>query len=265
MRTLNIRKGLRTGTLVGSYRKEKYMTEKYGKSLIPMLQDQLTKVIDGTETGGKLPSEPALAKKFGVSRSTLREAMRIFETQGMIRRKQGAGTFVIRPSHVIETGLEVLESIKSLADRIKLPVQMGDYQIDFRTPTEDEFRTLKIDKKTKVHEISWVMKAEDRPVAYLIDVVPEDKITIEKVSNNFDGSVLDLLANTSEVPLTSSRTEISAIAAPPDVARALGIQRGDVLLFFVAMLYTKDGEIVDYSTSYFLPGYFKFHVVRRVN
>ena len=265
MRTLNIRKGLRIGIPVGNFRREKYMTEKNGKSLIPMLQDQLTKVIDGTETGGKLPSEPTLAKKFGVSRSTLREAMRIFETQGMIRRKQGAGTFVIRPSYVIETGLEVLESIQSLASRIKLPVLMGDCQIDYRISTENECNILKIDKNSNVHEVSWVMKAEDRPVAYLIDVVPEDKITIEELKSKFNGSVLDLLANKGEVSLTSSRTEISAIAASPEVARALGIQRGDVLLYFVALLYTKDGEVVDFSTSYFLPGYFKFHVVRRVN
>jgi GntR family transcriptional regulator len=242
-----------------------YMIEKNGKSLIANLQEQLQIVIDGTETGGKLPSEPALSKKFGVSRSTLREAMRIFETQGMIHRKQGSGTFVIRPSHVIETGLEVLESIHTLANRIDLPVTMGNYEIDYREPTENERKILDIGKDENVHEISWVMKAEDRPVAYLIDVVSEDTLTVADINNNFNGSVLDQLADQGDVVLSSSRTEISAVAAPPDVARALGIQRGDVLLYFEAQLFTLEGNIVDFSTSYFLPGYFKFHVVRRVN
>jgi GntR family transcriptional regulator len=45
----------------------------------------------------------------------------------------------------------------------------------------------------------------------------------------------------------------------------MGIQRGDVLLRFNAHLHTTDGRVVDYSYSYFLPGYFRFHVVRRVN
>lgn len=242
-----------------------YMIEKNGKSLIANLQEQLQIVIDGTETGGKLPSEPALSKKFGVSRSTLREAMRIFETQGMIHRKQGSGTFVIRPSHVIETGLEVLESIHTLANRIDLPVTMGNYEIDYREPTENERKILDIGNDENVHEISWVMKAEDRPVAYLIDVVSEDTLTVADINNNFNGSVLDQLADQGDVVLSSSRTEISAVAAPPDVARALGIQRGDVLLYFEAQLFTLEGNIVDFSTSYFLPGYFKFHVVRRVN
>jgi GntR family transcriptional regulator len=48
------------------------------------------------------------------------------------------------------------------------------------------------------------------------------------------------------------------------VARKLGIQRGDVLLRFIAYLYTSAGRVVDYSFSDFLPGYFRFHVVRRV-
>jgi GntR family transcriptional regulator len=49
------------------------------------------------------------------------------------------------------------------------------------------------------------------------------------------------------------------------VARALGIQRGDVLLNFVADLYTESGRIVDHSQSYFLPGFFRFHIIRRLN
>jgi GntR family transcriptional regulator len=65
-------------------------------------------------------------------------------------------------------------------------------------------------------------------------------------------------------PLTVSRAAISATNAVADVAKALEIQRGDVLLKFVSQLYTNDGKVVDYSVSYFIPGYFNFHVVRRV-
>jgi GntR family transcriptional regulator len=54
------------------------------------------------------------------------------------------------------------------------------------------------------------------------------------------------------------------VQAKPEVARAMRIQRGDVLLRFIAYLYSTDGKVVDYSYSYFLPGYFKFHVIRRV-
>jgi GntR family transcriptional regulator len=54
------------------------------------------------------------------------------------------------------------------------------------------------------------------------------------------------------------------VPASPPVARALGIQRGDVLLCFMAELFTTDSKVIDRSQSYFLPGYFRFHVVRRL-
>jgi GntR family transcriptional regulator len=54
------------------------------------------------------------------------------------------------------------------------------------------------------------------------------------------------------------------VGATPEVARALQVQRDDVLLLFVAYLYSNDGRVADYSFSYFLPGYFRFHVIRKV-
>ena len=88
------------------------------RSTYQRLQSELSNLIQNTPKGSKLPSEPVLAEKLGVSRATLREAMRTFESQGLLRRQQGVGTFVVGPTQVIDTGLEVLESIETLADRM---------------------------------------------------------------------------------------------------------------------------------------------------
>ncbi len=109
-----------------------------------------------------------------------------------------------------------------------------------------------------------VIRVEDRPVAFLVDTLPNDILKSEELNEDFNGSVLDLLLERGSPSLLTSRTEINAVTASSEVARALGIQRGDVLLRFIAFLYTTSGQIVDYSHSYFLPGYFRFHVVRRV-
>ena len=47
--------------------------------------------------GSQLPPEPDLAQQLGISRSTLREAMRTFEERGRITRRRGIGTFVSQP------------------------------------------------------------------------------------------------------------------------------------------------------------------------
>ena len=51
------------------------------------LQSDLAKLIGSTPPGQRLLNEPDLARQMGVSRATLREAMRTFETQGIIRRR----------------------------------------------------------------------------------------------------------------------------------------------------------------------------------
>ncbi len=241
------------------------MTQK-SNSLPPYqkLQIDLAKVIANARPGEQLPSEPKLAHDLGVSRSTLREVMRIFEGQGVIRRRQGVGTFVVSNEQVIESGLEVLESIESMANRIKLAVSMGVMQVKLHAATAEQAKALGEDENATVVEVTRTILAESRPVAYLTDTLPQNLLTADELNTGFTGSVLDLLLKRGSPALGNSRTEIRAVQAPSDVARALEIQRGDVLLCFMATLYDVDGRPVDYSHSYFLPGYFRFHVVRRI-
>jgi len=228
------------------------------------LHINLEALIQSTAPGERLPSEPKLAQELGVSRATLREAMRTFETRGFLRRKQGIGTFVTRPSQVIESGLEVLESIERMAERIGLPVSMGEMEIKDCAADEATARNLGVPIGSDVFCVSRVILAEERPVAYLVDILPLAYLKPEEMNGQFSGSVLDLMLKRGDPQLESSRCEIAAVAAPPEVSRALNIQRGDSVMMFEAILYTIDGDAVDYSFSYFLPGYFKFHVVRSV-
>lgn len=228
------------------------------------LQNDLANRIAQTPPGERLPSEPQLAQELGVSRATLREAMRAFEAQGLIRRKQGAGTFVVGQSQVITSGLEVLESIELLARRINLDVSMGEWHVEERKADPVQAEHLQVPEGTDLINVERVIIADHRPVAYLVDLLPCEYLRLEDLNENFTGSVLDLILKRGTPLLAKSRTEIRAVAASADIARALQIQRGDVLLLFVAYLYAVDGSVVDYSLSFFLPGYFRFHVVRKV-
>jgi len=227
------------------------------------LQSDLANLIVSQPANSRLPSEPDLAKQLGVSRATLREAMRMFETQGLIRRRQGAGTFVVGKVPVLESGLEVLESMLTQARRTNMDVGPGEVFIDRVSAGEECARALGVAEGSGLVRVSRTMRADSRPVAYLVDTLPDNVLRPEELSNKFSGSVLDFLLQRGD-PLTVSRAEISATSASAEVAKMLEIQRGDVLLDFTAKLFTASGSVVDFSHSYFLPGYFKFHVVRRV-
>lgn len=226
--------------------------------------DTLKAFIKDTEPGTYLPSEPKLAKHLGVSRATLREAMRVFERRGVIIRKQGVGTLVTHPPHIIETGIETLESLETLARRMGMQVEMGDLEINEREATELEARRFALVNGVKVVDVSRVINTQERPIAFLIDSLPETILPEEVRQKRFNGSILDLLVQEQQLRVRTSQTEIAAVSASAGVAHELGIQRGDVLLCMEAWLRTGDGAVIDHSFSYFLPGTFRFSILRRV-
>lgn len=227
------------------------------------LQADLADLIIKSPVGARLPSEPDLARQLGVSRATLREAMRTFEAQGLIRRRQGAGTFTVSREPAVETGLEILESPDTIAQRKGLKITAGVAVVS-RIPADEEYATaLGILLRRPLVRVSRILRTDTRPVAYLVDTLSEDMLRPEELSNTFNGSVLDFLVRRGD-PLTTSRDEIQIVNASAEVAAALEIQRGDVLLLLRAKLYTSGSRVIDYSHSYFLPGYFNFHIVRRI-
>jgi len=227
------------------------------------LQVDLAALIARTPAGQRLLSEPELAKQLGVSRATLRDAMRTFETQGLIRRRQGSGTFVVGKVQALDSGLEVLESLETMAKRLNLEITLSNLSVEPIIANEDSATNLNLQVGTRLLCVRRVIHADSRPVAYLADTLPEDILHTDDLPSDFHGSVLDFLLARGD-SLKTSRANISAIGATAEVAKALEIQRGDVLLHFYSQLFDEHGRVVDYSLGYFIPGYFHFHVVRRV-
>ncbi|HEY70797.1 MAG TPA: GntR family transcriptional regulator [Anaerolineae bacterium] len=225
--------------------------------------EELAEIIAHTPPGDRLPSEPKLSDQLGVSRATLREAMRLFEERGLILRQQGVGTTVVEMPQVIDSGLEVLESLETLSSRMGLTMTMGDSEIRLRSPKAEELEQFDIPRNARLLEIKRTMLAEMRPVAYLVDVLPEGILPRGEIEERFTGSVLDLLLERKQPTLSHAKTEITAVSASPEIAHHLNIQRGDVLLCFKGIIYDDSGNVVNRSESYFLPWTFRFHVLRR--
>jgi GntR family transcriptional regulator len=150
-----------------------------------------------------------------------------------------------------------------MAKRMNLPFTVGDLHIDLFEADKESANELDVSEGTRLTRVQRVMRADDRPAAYLIDVLSESFLNPNELPADFSGSVLDFLLARGD-KLTTSRAAISATNATAEVAKALEIQRGDVLLQITSQVYVDDGTVVDNTTSYFIPGYFNFHVVRRI-
>lgn len=238
---------------------------------VTLARQAAQEVVEGIRSGalagddGLLPSEASLSQRIGVSRATLREALSQLEQSGLIVRRHGIGTFVSPRQPLVVAGLEELQSIETLAHRIGVEIHMGDCEIQERAAAPGEAEALQVSGATPVLAVQRVMMSSGRPIAFLIDVVPTDILDPGELGDSFEGSILDFLLRRRDPLLKHSHTELSAEAADTELAHRLHLRVGDPLLKFAARLYAVSGRVVDYSLSYFSPGHFRFHVIRRVN
>lgn len=234
------------------------------RTLLQQVYTDLNEIIQSAENGTQLPSEPKLASELGVSRTILREALSLHETKGSIVRRHGAGTFVVHTRPRIDSGLEVFDTVEALAKKSGLEMRCAMLKILPRSARQDESTTLGLMPEARVLQITRVMEVDHRPVAFMMDVVPEDLVDIEKLDRSFDGSILKYFLANENGFVATSYSEIRPRPAGKQLAESLKIREGEVLLFFDSRVYNHNGEIVYLYRDFFLPKYFNFHVIRRV-
>lgn len=114
-------------------------------SLVDSLIDSLRATIkDGRWTVGKqIPIEASLAEEFGVSRNTVREAVRVLVHTGMLETRQGAGTFV-RATHDAEETLRTVERAE-LQDQleVRLTLEADAARLAAQRRNDDDLQAMR--------------------------------------------------------------------------------------------------------------------------
>lgn len=230
------------------------------------LETILEGMLKNLNPGDQLPPEPSLARQLSVSRAMLREVITTLVERGLLIRKHGVGTFLASRTPFLESGLEVLESLDSAARRIGLETEMRWLDIVKRAAEHGEISALGLEEGAghPVICISRVILVSGKPVAYLVDIVPEKYLSLEEMEGSLHGSVFDILVSRAAPSLAYSRTDIIAENASTFLAERLSIKKGTALVKLEAQLFSTEEKVIDYSLSYFVPGFFKFHVMRRV-
>jgi transcriptional regulator, gntR family len=97
------------------------------KLLVPQIEDQLMIYIqqEQIDIGSRLPSEHKLSEKFGVGRSTVREAIKSLVTRGVLEEKRGSGTFVKNP----EPDKQDPIGLSKFEDKYRLAMDLFDVRI----------------------------------------------------------------------------------------------------------------------------------------
>lgn len=229
-------------------------------------EDALIRILADSKPGDQLPPEPELAQQLGVSRSTLREALRVLRDKGFVARKQGVGTFVQPRPPVIPSGLETLESLDVIARRLGTEVRTAQLLIEEREAggNPELMERLTLSPSDRVIHVCRIRLADERPVAYIEDAVPSAIVSLGNLRAGFRGSVLDYLREHGNPPPDHARADIRALLTDEALATKLRVRRGTALLLLEEVLYSTEGRPIDFSRNYFVPGFFDFHVIRRI-
>jgi GntR family transcriptional regulator len=212
--------------------------------------------------GSRFPPEPQLAEDLGVSRATLREALRSLEEDGFVTRRRGAGTFAThrpRLHNNLDVNFGVTEAIRASGMR---PGTV-DAKVRITQAGLQEAAALDIDQGERIVTVERVRTANERRVVLSRDVVAQALVGKDPLAQLDDGSVYDLLESVAGVAIQHGVVSLEPIAADRAMARKLKIPTGSLLLYLRQIDYDRSGDPILLSHEYHLGDAFEFTVVRR--
>jgi GntR family transcriptional regulator len=212
--------------------------------------------------GAQLPAEAQMASNLGVSRATLRDALRQLQDRGLIIRRHGRGTFVAkRPiPKDLNRNFGITAMIRSGGYR------PGTRGLEIRADAADRdlAESLGLAPGDPVTILERVRLADDRPVVWSRDVVPRrflDVADAEAMSGD-DVSLYGLLYKLHQVTVYRGIAELSPKPATASLAERLQVRRGAPLLYIKQVDYDGSGTPVLCSVEYHVSDWISFTLER---
>ncbi|WP_456275438.1 GntR family transcriptional regulator [Bacillus sp. AK128] len=207
----------------------------------------------------KLPSEFDLAKQLGVSRATLREALRILEEENVVVRRHGVGTFV-NPRPLFSSGIEQLNSVTNMikqAGKVPGTIFMSSQE---QGPTEEDVRRFNCSIEDEILLVERVRTADGEPVVYCIDKIPTE--FLPNGYSHSEESLFNLLERSGQY-ISHAVVYIEPLGYHEKISPILNCEPETALLLLKQMHFDQHEQPVLFSLNFFRADQFSFHVIRK--
>lgn len=211
------------------------------------------------EPGERLPSETVFAKNLGVSRNTLREALRILEEENIIIRKHGVGTFVNRKP-IFSSGIEELFSITDMIEREGKEPGTEIHFTGYVDPHSDDIKELNLKENEQVFLVKRVRTASETPLVYCIDKIPANLL-----AKGYKLNQESILSSLEEAGITISYAEaqINTLGYHEEISEIMNCDQNTPLLILRQIHYDVDNRPVLSSINFFKSDQISFNVLRK--
>lgn len=227
-------------------------TKKKRARYLELADELRAAVLRGDFSGSKtFPTESVLCKNYGVSRFTVREALRTLTQEGLIKRRRGSGTMV--------------QPASARGGTLHQPLSNVGEILQYATGTTISFDKLgpqevspDIAEKTGMSPTGeWYVfrgarRAESRrrPIALTYAWVHPD--LAEAVSRFEDGSptLFGQIEQFTGRTVNRVTQDIQAVKATEEVAETLGLETDDPVLLILRCYFDKNDQLFEISASY---------------
>ena len=197
------------------------------------------------------PTESQLCQEFGVSRITVRQALMILESDNLIRREQGRGTFV--------TGLKGAEYQLSLPGRVDDLSELGTKTTlkliskKLISPKTDLLQDMNLEAEAKVYLFEGIRFLYAEYNAFVQIYLPEDIGRIIPLED-FDGALLiERVEQESREKVKRVQQYISASITDKRIAQLIRVKIGHPLLIIKRIYFSETGRCLETGITS-LPG-----------
>jgi GntR family transcriptional regulator len=212
---------------------------------------------------GRIPSETVLADELGVSRTTIRDALSRLENEGVIYRKQGAGTFVNRPGLQINSRLEEIWSYEAvLQDHGYTPsTRILDVRVG---PAGTQLANdLSLSPEDPVVVVEKLFLEDEEPVILALNHSPERLITRSYTTDSLTAPVFEFMAEFGGQHLSYYLSDIVPVLANGFLEERLHVPPPTALLSLEEVGYNEDNEPILKAYSYFRDDLLRLRLIRR--
>lgn len=233
--------------------------------MTPLYQQVFAEIkgaIDAGEYAPKerIPSEPELAERYGVSRITVRRAVEELCSEGYLVKQQGRGTFVCAPhinrrllQYAVARGFTQvckdndMKPGARVLNRLIVPVR------------SEEARLLDLSEDALLLYVQRIRTADDQPIFEENIFLPYEGYQSLMTENLNDVSIFERIAEVGgmrpEVPLMRT---VEAVRATGEQASRLAISQGDPLLFLNVCFGDANRNPVCIGRQYYVGSRYRF-------
>lgn len=225
----------------------------------------LSQIYDGaTPVQRKVPSERQLVEELGVSRITVRQALKELQAEGHLQSQPGKGFYATggaRKAHEVE----LLRSFTEMAQSLDQVPDTKTLHVGVEPCPETVSSELSIEAGSLVTRLKRVRFLDNLPVAITEDWVPVSQAPDLATLDWADGSrslYAELIYRYRVVPHRGF-TNLSAALATPEDCRLLDLDPGAAVLSVTQVAYDQDDKPINYTLALHHPQRYPLTVTQR--